>query len=304
MKLTFPVTDIQIEISNRCNLRCPLCPNGRSEIKRQKMDISLSFFKEIINDIRIYDPRIQLWNYGEPLLHPRILDILKEIPMSFTRCELSTNGHIMSEKIAEALVSSGVTEVIFAIDGLTQETYEIYRRGGNLTRVLKNLNLLVSKRNKYNFDTKITVQFIAFKHNFREIPFLGEFFLPRGVDEIRVKSAMLMVNGDEKKLIEVAKKYLYLNYPGERYSVKDGHFVVKGNKLDYCPVIGKSLTITTDERLLICCWDYNGEYEIIDKSKFEYLKNIINSNQTPEMCQKCPIRFQQTFSWSWNKVLG
>lgn len=304
MKLDFIPSAVQIEICSRCSLSCPLCPSGCGKVERQKRNISLDFFKEVMDEVCKNDPRIQLWNYGETLQHPEIIKILNSIPSSLTRCELATNGQIMSDSIANAILSSGITEIIFAIDGLTQETYEKYRCGGSLSKALNNLKTLITKKAELKSKTKITVQFIALKHNFHEIPLLGDFFLPMDVDEIRVKSVMLMVEGKNEDILKVARNYLYFNYPGERYIVNDNCLIMKGKKLDHCPLLGKSVTITTDERILPCCWDYNGKYEIVDSSSINYLKETINSDRPPKMCQKCPIRYQQPFSWQWNNVPG
>ena len=123
-----------------------------------------------------------------------------------------------------------------------------------------------------------------------------------GVDNIKTKSAMLMLEGTKLELINAAKEYLYLEYPGERYEIVDNEFVIKGQPLDKCPAINNSFVITTDRTILPCCWDYNGEYPMSDNLHWKQVREIINSKSPPQMCKKCPILYQQTTSWNWNKV--
>lgn len=302
--MIFPVKpeSIQIEISNRCNLKCPLCLKGRNEVVRNNPDIDVDFFRTVLDELKYYDPRLQLWNYGEPLLHKNIYQIVSSIKNDFSDCSISTNGTVMNGRLAKAILNSGITEIIFAIDGISQESYGKYRVGGVLKNVLNNLGIISEQKKKSKCDIKITVQFIIFKHNFDEIPKLGEFFYPMGVDNIKTKSAMLMLEGKRLELIDAAKEYLYLEYPGERYEIIDNEFVVKGQPLDKCPSIKNSFVITTDRTILPCCWDYKGEYSLSDNLHWKQVVEIINSKSPPQMCKKCPILYQQTTSWNWTKV--
>lgn len=302
--MNFPVKpeSVQIEISNRCNLECPLCPKGRNEVVRNNPDIDIDFFRTVLDELKDDEPRLQLWNYGEPFMHKKISHIINSIKNDFSDCSISTNGTVMNDRLAKAIVNSGITEITFAIDGISQESYGKYRVGGSLKTVLKNLHILSEQKKRFESDIKITVQFIIFKHNFAEILELGDFFYPMGVDNIKTKSAMLMLEGTNSELIDMAKDYLYLDYPGERYEIIDNKFSIKGQPLDKCPAISNSFVITTDKTILPCCWDYKGKYPIFDFSDWEQFKEKINSKSPPQMCNKCPILHQQTTTWNWDKV--
>jgi len=302
--LPYTPENLQIEISSRCNLNCFLCPKGRGEINRKRKDISLNYFKDVIDEIKEKDPYLQLWNYGEPFLHPNISQIIDSIPPVFTNCDISTNGHYMNKDLAKTIISSGITKVIFGIDGLTQKTYEKYRKGGKLEKVLENIRTLSKIREKYTSDLKINVQFIALKHNFDQIPRLGDFFYPMGVDEIKVKSAMMMFDENNNHLNSIAKEYLSLNYPGERYELRDDGVHIKGERIDNCPLLEESIVITTDEKFLICCWDFKSEYPIPTTDMVEEVRPVVNFDDPPKMCLRCPVRFQKSLSWDWDKVPG
>jgi predicted SAM-dependent methyltransferase len=76
---------------------------------------------------------------------------------------------MLTERLAEELITSGVTDIIVSIDGITQKVYEQYRVGGNLQKALNGLKYLVRYRDKYSANVNIMPQFIVFKHNQHEI---------------------------------------------------------------------------------------------------------------------------------------
>ena len=45
---------------------------------------------------------------------------------------LSTNTTLLTEKIAEEVVKTGLDHLVCAIDGVSQRVYEIYRVGGQV----------------------------------------------------------------------------------------------------------------------------------------------------------------------------
>ncbi|TET89632.1 MAG: radical SAM protein [Methanomassiliicoccales archaeon] len=302
----FPIDPeyVQIEISSRCNLSCPLCPKGRNEVVRKSQDMDIEYFGSVVKEMERLDPRIKLWNYGDPLLHRQIISILGRVREGFTDCSICTNGNHMTDELAKAIVVSGITEIVFAIDGITQESYEKYRRGGKLDRVLNNLDTVIKAKDCHDSDIQITVQTVILKHTFDEIPKLGEFYYRRGVQKIKTKTAMLKVKRDDETLIRAAHEHLYMDYPGERYEIIDGNFKMRGKRISTCPVLENSFVITSDGTILPCCWDSESLYPIDTKDQWNNVRELVNSDSPPEMCMMCPIRYQQPFGWDWDKVPG
>lgn len=306
---------LNIEISSRCNLKCPLCPRGRNEIIRESSDMDISVFKNIIKEIKQNDTFLYLWNYGESLFHPEIeniLEILRRHSQSYT---LSTNGHFMSQQLALKILNTEISEIIFAIDGISVKTYEKYRMGGNFKKVINNLDLFCKLKLKNKSDIKVSIQFLALKHNFHEIPKLGKFFSQFNIDEIKVKSAMLMFDINDSRLIDFGKNFLYLNYPGERYSLKNNIFKIRGKRIKGCNVVEQSMIINSDGSILPCCWDAYSSHILgdINKETIEEIWKGYNRHKFLEklrngynykICFLCPIKNQHTFSWDWNKVHG
>ena len=58
---------LQIEVTNFCNLSCPLCPSGNKTLGRERRHLKLDEFKSIIDDLGDYLLILILWEWGEPL---------------------------------------------------------------------------------------------------------------------------------------------------------------------------------------------------------------------------------------------
>ena len=86
---------IYIEITNICNLKCEFCP----ETSRKKEFISIEKFEEVIKKIHKHTNLVCLHVKGEPLLHPKLEDILKVLERYNVKANITTNGTLIKENI-------------------------------------------------------------------------------------------------------------------------------------------------------------------------------------------------------------
>lgn len=86
---------VEWELTLKCNFRCEYCTNGRNDcLKNPIREVTdLNVLREFLNTLHKKYPEIELFVFGgEPLLHPKINDIigiLKELNHLFC---LQTNG--------------------------------------------------------------------------------------------------------------------------------------------------------------------------------------------------------------------
>jgi hypothetical protein len=72
----------------------------------------------------------------------------------------------MKEEYLRAIIRSGLTYLTASVDGADQQSYEIYRRGGNFDLVLDNLRTLVRlKRELHSEFPRLCWQYLIFAHN-------------------------------------------------------------------------------------------------------------------------------------------
>ena len=203
---------LKIEPASYCNLRCPAChPDGNTFGGVMSDDV----FRVFLDKAPLRQAmKGTVYMFGEPLYNRNIYSMIREISDRGVPTSISTNFHIFSEKDADALIDSGLSWILVCIDGATQETYEKYRIGGNLQRVLDNLEILVRRRAERGAKNPvIEVQSIKFDHNKHEIAKIREMCLSMGVDRFTTKDDVLpQVRGQVERSARNPKRtcfYLY-----------------------------------------------------------------------------------------------
>jgi MoaA/NifB/PqqE/SkfB family radical SAM enzyme len=136
-----------IDLINVCNLQCPLCPTGLGILGRPRGRMTGELYRRIIDEIQPYAYQVELYNWGEPLLHPEIIDFIRYARQRRITVGLSSNLHRLDARMSRELIDSGLNRLLVSIDGVNQETYQKYRRGGNLEQVLGNLRRFIELRN-------------------------------------------------------------------------------------------------------------------------------------------------------------
>lgn len=254
-------THIQLEPTNICNLKCVLCPVTEG-LKRPSGHMELNTFKKIIDEIGQYLFIIILWDWGEPFLNPSIYDMISYAKRRGIGIISSTNGQIFArESHAEKLVRSGIDSIIFSVDGVTQQTYEQYRQGGDLNRVLAGIRRVVEVKRALNSKTPlIDFRFIVMKHNEHEIPRLKDFAKSLGVDALTLRT-LCTYDGGEYCFTEAnGNEFLPENpdYQSFRFDSQDQSPIRR--KSNPCKVLWNNPAVHCDGIVCPCAFDPHGRY--------------------------------------------
>jgi MoaA/NifB/PqqE/SkfB family radical SAM enzyme len=175
-----------IDPSFSCQLQCPSCHGDmlreggfsmrhlRPEVLQRLMDA----YGETL--ILVY-----FANWGEPLLNPQfdaLVALMKRYEIWVTT---STNLSLpLSDARVEGLVRSGLDHMILSIDGATPQSYEQYRRGGDLSLVLDNVRRIVAAKRRLRRSTpRLRWQFLVFPWNRHEVSAAQRLAETIGCDE-------------------------------------------------------------------------------------------------------------------------
>ena len=144
---------IFLEPTAACNLDCfqAVCNKGSGLLKtRSRMFFPLDEFKALMDQIGPKLGRLDLFNYGDPFVHPQALDMIEYVKGRFPHVYLyiSSNGLLLDSEKNRRLLQAGLDEITFSVDGPNQRVYEKYRRGGDFSRVLANMADLVAQRRR------------------------------------------------------------------------------------------------------------------------------------------------------------
>ncbi len=285
---------ISIEPTTSCNLRCPECPSGLRSFSRPTGMLSSDFFRKTMDQISKDLHYLIFYFQGEPYLNPDFLEMVKYASDKGVYTATSTNAHYLTEKNAERTVKSGLDRIIISIDGTTQETYEQYRIGGNLEKVIEGAKNVVKWKKALKSKTPhIIFQFLVVKPNEHQIEELKKLAKEIGVDEVGLKTAQIYDYENGSDLIP-------LNDHFSRYKKnEDGTYSIKNKLLSHCWKMWQGCVITWDGLVVPCCFDKDAEYRMGDlkQENFEQLwksekyrrfrNSVITSRGEIEMCKNC-----------------
>jgi MoaA/NifB/PqqE/SkfB family radical SAM enzyme len=146
-KLDKAPISLGIEVTNACNLKCTMC--HRQVMVREIGFMNFDLFKECARQgIEMGVKMIVPFNYGESLLHPKLVDMVEYVKSlsKDSLVKINTNGMLMTREYAEALVNAGIDEITFSLEGCTKESHEQIAIGSNYERVLANLMNLIDMK--------------------------------------------------------------------------------------------------------------------------------------------------------------
>jgi radical SAM protein with 4Fe4S-binding SPASM domain len=102
---------VHIEISNICNLQCSFCP----EVIREKKLIDIDLFENIVRQVAPITEQVAFHLMGDPLVHPRLSDLVEicgkyKAPIFFV-----TNGVLMNAKNRAILFNPAFRQINFSL---------------------------------------------------------------------------------------------------------------------------------------------------------------------------------------------
>jgi radical SAM protein with 4Fe4S-binding SPASM domain len=155
---------ISIEIASICNLSCIHCPPHNEKFKDRQRKfgvINLGLFYKLMDEIDNHGIRhIALHKDGEPLLNPKIVDILNRVKSKNNHIVyLTTNAHKLSKEIGEAILRNKIDIVNFSIGAASTEFYEKVR-GKGFEKVIENIEDFLKLVAKSDWKPRVLVQII------------------------------------------------------------------------------------------------------------------------------------------------
>jgi putative metalloenzyme radical SAM/SPASM domain maturase len=182
-----------VEVTTRCNLRCPMCAKRVPGSGIGDGDLSEETFARLAPAFPTLDTLI-LNGIGEPLLHPRLEPFIREarraMPAGAT-IAFQTNGTLLGADRAEGLVRSGVDRVCVSLDALSPQLLRTIRPGADVDRVERAFaNLAAAKRRLGSASPSVGLEFVLMRGNFAELPDLVTWAARHEVSFILVTQMM------------------------------------------------------------------------------------------------------------------
>jgi MoaA/NifB/PqqE/SkfB family radical SAM enzyme len=264
--LSYP-SYLVIDPTNICSLTCPLCPTWQDTGARPKGKMNPALFRSIMDEAGPYVFALNLCNWGEPLFNPALPDMISYAKGYNIVIGLSTNLNYLPDDTARELVASGLDIMVVSLDGATQESYSTYRRGGNFSTVMSNIEKMNSYRENSKKFPLLIWQFLVNKYNESEIPAAREMaekmnmlFLPGPMRTSMGKELLLPLYERVKEMRDwLPENPSYKKYPSEITPETK-------TRQTTCQWLWDSTVVNWDGSLSPCCgvfeksWDFDTCY--------------------------------------------
>ena len=171
---------LYIEPTNRCNLECRTCI--RNVWDEPLGTMSDTVFDRVIEGLHTFSPppSVLLGGFGEPLYHPKIVDMVARAKQLGSHVELITNGTLLTADLSRRLLTAGIDVLWVSLDGATPESYADIRLGAELPQVIENVTEFCRIMRTEGscggcifvprFTAQLGIEFVAMKRNVRDLP--------------------------------------------------------------------------------------------------------------------------------------
>lgn len=285
---------VTIEPTTACNLGCPECPSGLKQFTRAEGTLKTALYKKVIDEVQHHAFYLNFYFQGEPYINPNFLEMVAYAHSKKIYTATSTNAHFLTTQKAEETIKSGLSRLTISIDGTTQETYESYRKGGNLEKVLEGAkNIIAAKKALKSKTPYVIFQFLVVKPNQHQIEDAKALAANLGVDEIRFKTAQVYDYQNGNPLIPTIEKYARYKKQG------DGTYRLKNKMLNECWRMWSSCVITWDGKIVPCCFDKDAKHQLGDlqnstlkqvwqnSNYIGFRTQLLNNRSAIDICQNC-----------------
>ena len=180
-------------VTRRCNLKCVHCYAHAKDIAFDN-ELTTEQGKELIDDLSAFGSPVMLFSGGEPLVRKDLPQLAAYTVEKGMRAVISTNGTLITPKMARTLKEIGLSYVGISLDGMQ----EINDRFRGINGAFK--SALEGIKNSQDAGIKVGLRFTVNKFNVTEIPKI--FQLLEDMDIPRVCFYHLVYAGRGTELVK------------------------------------------------------------------------------------------------------
>ena len=237
---------IDVELTNTCNYRCICCPTGAGTVTRRKGIMKDEVFYRILDEAKEHKTPIRFTVFGEPLLHPKLIDFIKATKSAGLICHINTNGNLLTDQMVSDFVEIPLDSIKFSMQGVDRGTYREIRNIDFFDDLLDRIKCLYQARGDgslpyIHINTSITDETDEQCNQFKEATstFCDKFSIGRTkAESVDVEQANLNADEEDRLRSLISKQTISKRY----YDCKE---------------VFEKITVYWDGRVTACCADYD-----------------------------------------------
>lgn len=188
----------QVEVTTRCNHRCTMCP-GTFYRGTLRKDLDFPVFERLSGFL----PRVSLvylQGWGEPLLHPRLFDMVALAREKGCRTGFTTNGSLLDENTVREAVRLQVKYITVSLAGADAATHNRIRRGSDFHQLLADVARLVEvKKEAGREDPQIHLSYMLSRESVTALPRMVSLARELGVDRLVAPNLDCPITPEDEK---------------------------------------------------------------------------------------------------------
>jgi radical SAM protein with 4Fe4S-binding SPASM domain len=292
-----------------CNALCPHCPYTNSNIRKEYKDTPYmpeNIFKKIADESGPYGSYLRISGGGEPMLHPKAVELLVYAKKKGCKIGLITNGSKFESNSLEKLIDSEIDIIEFSVDADNEKDYAIYRKGLDWQTLNKNVERAVEYRNKIKSKSKIIVSAVNQKGINLE-----------SVEDYWVNKSKHKQNFGQGADYIIKRKYLSWGNNTEIDQTKSADPAPYSDTSNTpCPFIFERLNIDSRGNVMVCGYDISANTSmgnVKDENikdiwngegfNFYRAKHLNNEGHEISMCSQCPDWKYRSWDHNYWKVI-
>jgi len=163
--------------TSRCNLHCVHCYSSAGD-KDPEQILTTEQSKSFIHDLSEFGVPVILFSGGEPLLRHDIIELADFAKDNGIMTALSTNGTLISEKLASEIKNAGFSEVGISLDGTGAKNDRFRGKKGAYAAAVQGI------RNSVAMALRVSLRMTITSSNYQEIPAVFDLLEKERVERV------------------------------------------------------------------------------------------------------------------------
>ena len=292
----FPIL-IDVELTNSCNYRCLMCPTGNLSQSRGAGFMEEETHHRLVAQCAEHGTALRYISWGEPTLHPKIVDFVCEASSAGLLTHINSNGSKITPSLAEQLVGAGLSSIKLSFQGVDKATYLEMRRTDFFDGVLAAIKMMRTARGDK------PLPFIAAStsttHETQEMIEGFRTLLEPLVDHLSIGKTIFSFMDMNAVRLKKYEKDILLRL--REFEAKD---LVHPSP---CPEVYTKLSVHFDGSTVLCCNDFNGTVDLgnINDTPIsiiwrhpkieEYRERLARNDYNAPLCSDC---------WDYQSLTG